>query len=70
MNKTLLKSKEDFDSFVNYNTGYVPGHGNVESYFRFEPGKYPCVVVWYIEYDAYGPDRLGGDFVYLEDFED
>ena len=70
MLKTLLKSKEDFDSFINYNTGYIPGHGNVASYFWSSPEKYPCVVVWHIEYDGNGPDELTGDFVYLDDFED
>lgn len=70
MNKTLLKSKEDFDSFVHSHTGLIQGHGNVEAYFWFGPEKYPCVVVWHIEYDGNGPDRLDGDFVYLDDFED
>lgn len=68
MNKTLLNSYDDFASFVDAHTGIIPGHGNVESYFWFNPEKYPCVVVWHIEYDGNGPDRLEGDFVYLDDF--
>jgi len=44
MNKTLLKNKEEFESFVNSHTGYIEGHGNVKSWL-FEPEKYPCVVV-------------------------
>ena len=68
MNKTLLKNKEEFESFVNSHTGYIEGHGNVKSWL-FEPEKYPCVVIWHIEYDGNGPDRLDGDFVYLDDFE-
>lgn len=70
MNKTLVKSREEFDDFVRLNTGYIPGHGIVKSYFWFSPEKYPCVVVWHIEYDGNGPDELTGDFVYLDDFND
>lgn len=69
MNKTLLNSYDSFVSFVDAHTGIIPGHGNVKSYFWSGPEKYPCVVVWHIEYDGDGPDRLDGDFVYLDDFE-
>jgi hypothetical protein len=68
MDKTFLKSKEDFDSFVNENTGNIQGHGIVKRAFWFEPEKYPCVAVWEIEYDGDGPDILRGEFVYLDDF--
>lgn len=69
MNKTLLNSYDSFVSFVDAHTGYISGHGNVESNFWFEPEKYPCVVVWEIVYDGDGPDELDGEFVYLDDFE-
>ena len=70
MNKELVRSKEEFESFVNSYTGFIPGHGIVKSYFWSEPEKYPCVVVWNIEYNGNGPDMLDGDFVYLDDFEE
>ena len=70
MNKELLKNKEAFEAFIHSYTGYIPGRGLVESYFWSEPEKYPCVVVWNIEYDGNGPDILDGDFVYLDDFEE
>ena len=70
MLKTLLKNKEDFESFVNSHTGNIPGHGIVDAYFWTGPEKYPCVVVWSIEYNGNGPDVLDGEFVYLDDFED
>lgn len=69
MNKTLLKSKEEFESFVHSHTGYIQGRGNVMSWL-LTPEKYPCVAVWNFEYDGNGPDMLDGDFVYLDDFED
>ena len=69
MNKTLFKSKEEFDSFEDANTGVIPGYGNVVSDFWTGPEKYPCVVVWDIMYDGNGPDRLYGEIVYLDDFE-
>ena len=68
MEKTLIKNKEEFDSFINENTGYIPGYGNVDTDFWTSPEKYPCVVVWRIRYDSDGPDRLYGEFVYLDDF--
>lgn len=70
MNKTLFKSKEDFDSFITSYTGYVQGHGIVQRWEWFTPKKYPCIAVWHIEYDGNGPDMLDGEFVYLDDFED
>lgn len=69
MNKTLLKNKEEFESFIHSHTGNIPGHGNVASYFWSLPEKYPCVVVWCIAYNGNGPDELDGEFVYLDDFE-
>lgn len=70
MNKTLLKSKEDFEKFENENTGIIPGHGRVVSNFWNGPEEYPCVVAWDIEYDGNGPDYLEGEFVYLDDFDE
>jgi hypothetical protein len=69
MKKILLKSKEAFESFVEYNTGYQPGYGNVASWLS-EPSEYPCVCVYDIQYNGNGPDMLEGDFVYLDDFEE
>lgn len=69
MEKILLKSKEQFDSFVNDNTGYQPYYGNVRSWLS-EPTSYPCVLSWDIEYNGNGPDRLIGDFVYPDDFDE
>lgn len=69
MIKTLLHSYDSFVSFVDDNTGNIPGHGDVESDFWVAPEKYPCVVVWAIRFNENGPDELYGDFVYLDDFE-
>lgn len=69
MNKTLLHSYDSFISFVDDNTGIIPGHGNIESDFWTSPEKYPCVVVYGIRYSENGPDELYGEFVYLDDFE-
>ena len=69
MNKTLLHSYDSFISFVDDNTGIIPGRGNVVSDFWTGPEKYPCVAVWDIMYNGDGPDELHGEFVYLDDFE-
>lgn len=45
MNKTLLNGYDSFVSFVDDNTGIIPGHGNVVSDFWTDPERYPCVVV-------------------------
>lgn len=70
MNKELVRSKEEYESFVHSYTGLISEHGTVESSFWSEPEKYPCVVLWRIEYNSNGPDILDGDFVYLDDFEE
>ena len=70
MGKILLNSKEEFESFVNFNTGYQKGYGNVSSNWLSEPEKYPCVCTYDIRYNGNGPDELDGDFVYLDDFEE
>ena len=67
MGKILLKSKEEFESFVNFNTGYQKGYGHVSNWLN-EPEKYPCVCTYDIRYNGNGPDELDGDFVYLDDF--
>ena len=69
MNKTLLNSYDSFISFVDDNTGIIPGHGNVVSDFWTGPERYPCVAVWGIRYNGDGPDELYGEFVYLNDFK-
>ena len=69
MDKALFNSEDEFNSFINENTGNIPGHGIVARSSWFEPEKYPCVAIWEIEYDGNGPDMLNGEFVYLDDFE-
>jgi len=69
MEKQLLKSKEEFENFVNDQTGYVLYHGNVDSWID-EPEKYPCIAVYDIEYDSNSCDHLVGDFVYPDDFDE
>lgn len=71
MRKTLFNSKEEFDSFIDENTGLdVPYHGTVKRWFwAEEPKTYPCVAVWEIQYDGDGPDMLEYEFVYPDDFE-
>ena len=69
MEKQLLKSKEQFDCFVSGHTGYDSYHGNVVSWLD-EPEKYPCIVMYDIEYNGNGPDHLIGDFVYSDDFDE
>ena len=69
MEKILLKSKEEYESFVEFNTGYQKGYGIVKNLLS-EPEKYPCVCTYDIRYNSNGPDDLDGDFVYLDDFEE
>lgn len=69
MNKILLNNYDSFVSFVDANTGIIPGYGNIVSDFWENPEKYPCICVWSIRYNENGPDRLYGEFVYLHDFE-
>lgn len=69
MGKILLKSKEEYESFVNFNTGYQKGYGIVKNWLS-EPEKYPCVCTYDTRYNGNGPDELDGDFVYLDDFEE
>lgn len=68
MNKTLFKTKEEFNEFYELNTGYVSGHGTVSGKWLEDPKEYPCVLVWTFEYDEGGPDTLEGEFVYQNDF--
>ena len=71
MEKILFKSKEEFDFFIDENTGLnVPAHGTVKRWcWAEEPKKYPCIAVWEIQYDGDGPDRLEYEFVYPDGFE-
>ena len=71
MEKILLKSKEEFDSFIDENTGYDPGYGIVKvcGWGEEEPKSYPCIAVWEIQYDRNGPDMLEYELVYPEDFK-
>ena len=70
MGKTLFKNKEEFDAFINENTGKVPGHGIVKRWsWDEEPEKYPCIAIWEIQYDGGGPDMLEYEFIYPDDFE-
>ena len=71
MEKTLFNSKEEFDSFIDKNTGLdVPYHGTVKRWiWAEEPKKYPCIAVWEIQYDGDGPDMLEYELVYPSDFE-
>jgi len=70
MNKILFKSKEEFDSFIDENTGLdIPGHGTVKRWcWASEPKRYPCIAVWEIQYDGDGPDMLEYELVYPDDF--
>ena len=69
MEKTIIKNKVEFNSFIRENTGYIPPFGIVKAWIE-EPEKYPCIVVSKIEYDEGGPDRLEYKLVYLDDFEE
>lgn len=71
MKKILFKNKEEFDSFIDENTGLdVSGHELVKKCcWTEEPKKYPCIAIWEIPYNENGPDRLEYKLVYLEDFE-
>lgn len=71
MEKILFKSKEEFDSFIDKNTGLnVPNHGTVRRWlWADEPKKYPCIVVGEIQYNGDGPDMLEYELVYPDDFE-
>ena len=69
MEKILFNTKKEFDCFFNTHTGIVAGHGRVNGNWLGEPEKYPCVLVWVINYDGDGPDTLEGEFVYTDDFE-
>ena len=69
MNKTLIRNKEEFDSFERSYTGYDRGYGMVSSWLD-KPEKYPCVTVWIIEYNADVAGILRGYHVYLDDFNE
>lgn len=70
MEKTLFKSKEEFDSFIDENTGYDPGYGIVKrDWVDRDPKNYPCIAVWEIQYNENGPDVLEYGLVYPDDFE-
>ncbi len=75
MNKTLLKSVEDFKKLISENTGRLGFYGLTTTYLdpdnpKCAPETYPCVIVWEIEDDDNGPSMLCGEFVYLSDFEE
>ena len=66
MEKTLFKSKEEFDSFI----GVRILIGTVKRWsWAEEPKKYPCIAVWEIQYNEDGPDILEYELVYPEDFK-
>ena len=71
MEKILLKSKEEFDSFIDENTSSGPGYGIIKvcDWADREPKNYPCIAVWEIQFDGFGPDMLKYGLVYPEDFE-
>ena len=73
MEKTLFKSKEEFDSFIDENTGLldVPNHRKVRRWSRAnrEPKNYPCIAIFEIQLNGFGPDMLKYGLVYPEDFE-
>lgn len=69
MEKELLKSREQFDCFVNGHIGYSKYYGNITSWLD-EPEKYPCILLWDIEDNLNGPCHLVGDYVYPDDFDE
>ena len=71
MEKILLKSKKEFNSFIVDNTVLdAPYHGMVRRHcWAEEPKSYPCIAVWEIQYDGDGHDMLEYELVYPDDFE-
>ena len=75
MNKTLLKSLEDFKKLITENTGQLGFYGYTTTYLNPDvpecsPKAYSCVIIWHILDDDNGPSMLEGEFVYLSDFEE
>ena len=71
MEKILLKSKEEFDSFIDENTSYDPCYGIVKVCDPVDrkPKNYPCIAIFEIQLNGFGPDMLKYGLVYPEDFE-
>ena len=67
MNKTLLKSEEDFHNFELENTFSIVGY-TVVNKLHSKPRIYPCILIWHEFYDSDGPNYIDGEYVYLDDF--
>jgi hypothetical protein len=71
MNKTLLRNKEDFQRFIEFNNHMGEKDApKVRCLENKSPELYPCLVVHEIRYIDNGPDEVCYHFVYLSDFDD
>ena len=69
MEKDLLKSEEQLDSFISAHTGILGFYGRTVNWLD-KPERYPCILIWQITDDPNGPAYLEGEYVYPEDFNE